>query len=263
MRALCNWACFGLFAQIMITGLLEASDGTVQAENNKKKDLFQEITVTGKVTSEDGELPGVNVIVKGTTQGTVTDVEGNYSLDVPDEQSILVFSSVGYVQVEMVVGTQTVIDVILSTDIKALEEIVVIGYGTQKKSDLTGAISSVSGEELSTVPSINVLDQAQGRLAGVDIVASNGSPGSSHTIRIRGNRSINATNNPLYVVDGIPTTQGIEDFNPADIVSMEVLKDASAVAIYGSRGANGVILITTKRGKTGKSPDKLHRICGH
>lgn len=225
-------------------------------ESVKEKNLeiiIDGVTITGKITSEDGELPGVNVIVKGTTQGTVTDVEGNYSLDVPDENSILVFSSVGYIQQEVAVGNQTIINISLTTDVTALDEIVVIGYGTQKKSDLTGAISSVSGEDLNTVPSYSVLDQAQGRLAGVDIIASNGSPGSSNTIRIRGNRSINATNNPLYVIDGIPTTQGIDDFNPADIVSMEVLKDASAVAIYGSRGANGVILITTKRGKKGKA----------
>ncbi|MCG8310256.1 MAG: TonB-dependent receptor [Cytophagales bacterium] len=217
--------------------------------------VIQGITITGKVTSseDDQGLPGVNVIVKRTSQGTVTDIQGNYSLEVPGEESVLVFSSVGYVEEEITVSAQTVIDVSMVPDITALDEIVVVGYGTQKKSDLTGAISSVSGEDLNTVPTYDVLDQAQGRLAGVDIVAGNGSPGSSKTIRVRGNRSINATNNPLYVVDGIPTTQGIEDFNPADIVSMEVLKDASAVAIYGSRGANGVILITTKRGKKGKA----------
>jgi TonB-linked SusC/RagA family outer membrane protein len=217
--------------------------------------IIDGITITGKITSsEDSEgLPGVNVIVKGTSQGTVTDVNGDYSIEVPGEESILVFSSVGFTTEEIVIGNRSSIDLTLVPDLTALEEIVVIGYGTQKKSDLTGAISSVGGEDLNTVPTNSVMDQAQGRLAGVDIVGGNGSPGSGQTIRIRGNRSINATNNPLYVVDGIPTTQGIEDFNPADIVSMEVLKDASAVAIYGSRGANGVILITTKRGKQGKA----------
>ena len=229
------------------------SDGLYAWGNNDWELKSQGIEVSGKVTSEDGELPGVNVIVKGTSNGTVTDVEGNYSLEISDENAILVYSSVGFVQVEVLVGTQTVINLVMTADITALDEIVVIGYGTVKKSDLTGAISSVSGEDLNTVPSYNVLDQAQGRLAGVDIIANDGSPGSSKTIRVRGNRSINATNNPLYVIDGIPTTQGIDDFNPADIVSMEVLKDASAVAIYGSRGANGVILITTKRGKKGKA----------
>lgn len=240
------------FKQVNKSIVVTEKEGRSTNEKNLEI-IIQDITITGKVISEDGELPGVNVIVKGTSQGTVTDVEGNYSLNVPDENSILVFSSVGYVQQEVVVGNRTIVNVTLNTDITALEEIVVIGYGTQKKSDLTGAISSISGEDLNEVPTYNVLDQAQGRLAGVDIVGSNGSPGSSKTIRIRGNRSINATNNPLYVVDGIPTTQGIEDFNPADIVSMEVLKDASAVAIYGSRGANGVILITTKRGERGKA----------
>ncbi len=130
---------------------------------------------------------------------------------------------------------------------------IVVGYGTQKKRDLTGAISSINSRDIAETPSSNFLQNAQGRLAGVDIVRTNGNPGSAPTIRIRGNRSINASNNPLYVIDGIPTDVSINDFNPNDIESMEVLKDASAVAIYGSRGANGVILITTKKGKEGKA----------
>jgi len=204
------------FRQVNKSIIVTGKKGGSISEKNLEI-IIQDITITGKVTAEDGELPGVNVIVKGTSQGTVTDVEGNYTLNVPDENAIIVFSSVGYEQQEVIVGSRTVIDVILNADITALEEIVVIGYGTQKKSDLTGAISSVGGEDLSTVPTNSVLDQAQGRLAGVDIVSGNGSPGAGQTIRIRGNRSINATNNPLYVVDGIPTTQGIQDFNPADI----------------------------------------------
>ena len=219
------------------------------------EEIYQAITVTGKViSSEDQEgLPGVNVIVKGTSQGTVTDVNGDYKIEVPSKESVLVFSSVGYQKEEVPVENRSVIDITLIPDITSMNEVVVIGYGTMKKSDLTGAISSVSETDLNKVQASNVLQQAQGQLAGVDIVESDGTPGSAQTIRIRGNRSITAGNNPLYVVDGIPTDQGINDFNPGDIESIEVLKDASSVAIYGSRGANGVILITTKRGEKGKA----------
>lgn len=219
-----------------------------------KVEVIQTRTVNGKVTSftENEPLPGVNVVEKGTTNGTVTNLEGEYTLTVNDN-STLVFSSVGYNSEEISIGNRTVIDLAMAEDIQQLQELVVVGYGTQKKSDLTGAISSVDAEELAQVPASNVIEQSQGRLAGVDIVRANGSPGSPVQIRIRGNRSINASNEPLFVIDGIPTTANINDFNPNDIESIEVLKDASAVAIYGSRGANGVILVTTKRGKAGKA----------
>ena len=214
----------------------------------------QERIVRGKVTDESGEvLPGVSVLIKGTQKGTITDDQGSFSLDVPEEDAVLVFSFVGYHSQEVPVGNKTLLDVVLSVDTKTLEEIVVVGYGVQKKSDLTGAISSISSKDLAETPAGNFLEQSQGRLAGVDIVRSNGSPGAPVQIRIRGNRSINASNEPLYVIDGIPTTAGIHDFNPNDIESIEVLKDASAVAIYGSRGANGVVLVTTKKGKSGKA----------
>ncbi len=209
-------------------------------------------TVTGKITDENGEgLPGATIQEKGTSNGTITDVNGSYSLTVP-QNAVLTISFVGYEMQEVALNGRSVIDSQLDPDVSALDEVVVIGYGSMKKSDLTGAISSVSAEELQETRVGNVLDQAQGRLAGVDIVRNNGSPGSPLQIRIRGNRSISAGNEPLYVIDGIPTTQDINDFSPSDIESLEVLKDASAVAIYGSRGANGVILITTKRGKSGK-----------
>jgi TonB-linked SusC/RagA family outer membrane protein len=172
---------------------------------------------------------------------------------VPDGGGILVFSFIGAISKEVPFSGPGPINVTLQEDRKALEEVIVVGYGTQRKSDITGAISSISSKDLAETPAANVMEQAQGRLAGVDIVRSNGSPGSPMQIRIRGNRSINASNDPLYVIDGIPTSANINDFNPNDIESMEVLKDASAVAIYGSRGANGVILITTKRGKEGKA----------
>lgn len=213
-----------------------------------------DVDITGSVTDEKGDaLPGVSIVLKNTQRGTTTDGNGQFRLSVPDKDVTLVFSFVGYVTQEIQPGSKTNLGVVLKTDQKTLSEIVVIGYGTQKKRDLTGAISSISSKDISETPASNFLANAQGRLAGVDIVRANGAPGSNPTIRIRGNRSINASNNPLYVIDGIPTDVNINDFNPNDIESMEVLKDASAVAIYGSRGANGVILITTKRGKQGKA----------
>lgn len=211
-------------------------------------------TVSGTVSDAQGNpIPGTNILVKGTTIGTTTDSEGRYALEVLQEDAVLVFSFIGYTTQEIALNGRSVIDVVLMADVTNLEEVVVVGYGSVKKSDLTGAISSVSSENLQDIPASNFLEKAQGQLAGVDIVRSNGAPGSDFQIRIRGNRSIRASNEPLYVIDGIPTSQGLSDFNPNDIESMEVLKDASAVAIYGSRGANGVILITTKKGKKGKA----------
>ncbi len=213
-----------------------------------------ERSIRGKVTDENGVgLPGVTIRIKGTSQGTVTDLEGNYTITVPDEGAVLVFSFVGYVEEEVPVNNRSVVDVSLVPDLKSLEEVVVVGYGTQKKSDITGAISSVSAEEITATPVQNVFQGIQGRAAGVDI-ASNARPGEIGQIRIRGQRSISGSNDPLYVVDGVPLQSGgIESFNPYDIASIEVLKDASATAIYGSRGANGVVLITTKKGQSGRA----------
>lgn len=213
--------------------------------------------VTGKVTSsEDGlAMPGANIIIKGTVTGTVSDAFGNYKIDVPSSESVLVFSSIGYMTQEAVVGGRAVIDVAMRLDVTQLSEVVVVGYGTVKKSDVTGSLSSVTAEQLQSVPVQSVSQALQGRAAGVDVSMSNFRPGENPTIRIRGNRSLKATNNPLYVVDGIPLAEGsgINDFNPSDIKSIEILKDASATAIYGSRGANGVILVSTKRGVPGKA----------
>jgi TonB-linked SusC/RagA family outer membrane protein len=219
--------------------------------------LFQQRTVSGRVTSaDDGNgFPGVNILVKGTTVGTVTDSEGNYSVEVPSAEGVLVFSSIGYKTVELPVGTQSVMNLAMEPDITSLAEVVVVGYGTVKKSDVTGSLVSISGAQLQEVPVQSISQSLQGRAAGVDVAQSSFRPGENPTIRIRGNRSIMATNNPLIVMDGIPLSEGsgINDFNPADIQSVEVLKDASAAAIYGSRGANGVILITTKKGRAGKA----------
>jgi len=213
--------------------------------------LYQGITVTGKVLSyeDNSGLPGVNVIVQGTTVGTVTDIEGDYSLEVPDENSVLVFSSVGFVTEAISVGTKTIIDVTLNPDVTALSEIVVVGYGTQKRAEVTGAISSIGAETIAEVPITSAEQALQGRAAGVNVI-SNGQPGSSPIIRIRGLGTVN-DNSPLIVVDGIVGAR-LEDINPNDIQSMEVLKDASTTAIYGALGANGVVLVTTKTGTKGK-----------
>ncbi len=214
---------------------------------------MQGLAITGKVTSsEDSEgMPGVNVIVKGTSQGTVTDVEGNYSLEVPSEESILAFSSVGFTKEEVIVGTRTIIDLVLTPDLTALEEIVVIGYGTQKKSDLTGAIVKVNSKDFVKGANTSALQLLNGKASGVQISQSSSAPGGEIDIKIRGSNSINSSNNVLIVIDGLPGGS-VTALSPDDIESMEVLKDASASAIYGSRAANGVLLITTKRGKKGQ-----------
>jgi TonB-linked SusC/RagA family outer membrane protein len=212
----------------------------------------QDRTVSGKVTSsEDGlGIPGASIAIKGTTRGTATDVDGNYKITVSGS-AVLTITSVGYLSQDVSVGSRSQIDVTLSADAKSLKEVVVVGYGTQKKSQMTGAISSVGAKQIQELPITNARQALQGRAAGVDVVQPGSKPGAGPQIRIRGRRSFNASNDPLYVVDGIPLSSGIDDINPNDIVSMEVLKDASATAIYGSRGANGVVIISTKRGKAG------------
>ncbi|WP_374759452.1 SusC/RagA family TonB-linked outer membrane protein [Dyadobacter fanqingshengii] len=229
-------------------------------------------TVSGKITSSEDNtpIPGVSVVLKGSRSGTNTDVEGQFKIDVPDNGAVLVFSSVGFITQEVPVGARSIIDIKLDADMKALTEVVVVGYGSQKKSQTTGAISSVSAKQISEMPITNIGQAMQGRVAGVDVSQSGSKPGSTPKILIRGRRSFNAGNNPLYVVDGIPlagdrnelmssatrpfdfVSGGYEDMNPNDVASMEILKDATATAIYGARGANGVVLITTKRGESTK-----------
>ncbi|HEY0110521.1 MAG TPA: SusC/RagA family TonB-linked outer membrane protein, partial [Fibrella sp.] len=224
--------------------------------------MAQDRRISGQVKDEQGStLPGVSVVVKGTTFGTTTDAQGNYNLSVAGGNATLVFSYVGYVAQEVVVGNRTSIDLALKTDDKSLDEVVVIGYGTTRKSDLTGAVSSVKQSELQERPAPSLNQALQGRMAGVQVNNNSGRPGGRTTVRIRGFSSINSSNNPLYVVDGVLLPQGnqnqfsnaIDYINPNDIVSVEVLKDASSTAIYGARGANGVILVTTKKGKSGES----------
>lgn len=214
----------------------------------------QEITVTGKVTdAETGEaLPGVNIVIVGTTQGTTTDANGKFELKVPSANSILEFSYLGYNVERINVEGRKSIDVVLIPELKRLDEIVVVGYGTMKRSDVTGAISSISEQEIAKAKAANALDAIQGKVSGVDMTRSSGRAGSGFNILIRGARSLTASNSPIYIVDGVDYGSNI-NINPNDIASIEILKDAASTAIYGSRGANGVILITTKKGKEGKS----------
>ncbi|MBD2753080.1 TonB-dependent receptor [Spirosoma sp. BT704] len=214
----------------------------------------QSAPVSGKVVSASGEVvPGANVVVKGTTTGTSTNAQGNFSLNAPSDGT-LVISSLGFVSLEIAIGGRSQLTVKLAEDRKALEEVVVVGYGTQRKSDVTGSLSSVTAKEIKSVPVTGVGQALQGRAAGVQVTQASNAPGGGVTIRIRGGNSINAGNEPLYVIDGFPVyNESGANLNPNDIESMEILKDASATAIYGSRGANGVVLITTKRGKSGQN----------
>ncbi|MFD2569669.1 SusC/RagA family TonB-linked outer membrane protein [Spirosoma soli] len=216
----------------------------------------QSITVSGRVTSDAGReaLPGVNVSVEGTTTGTTTAADGTYRISIPSASATIVFSYIGYITQRMKPGGRTQLDVTLEEDNKSLNEVVVVGYGTKDRRDVTTAISSVSGKDIQNLPVASPVALLQGRTAGVQIVNNTGAPGASNlTIRVRGATSINAGNNPLFIVDGLPFEGGTSDINPNDIESIEVLKDAAASAIYGSRAANGVVLITTKRGKSGKA----------
>ncbi|GAA0893486.1 TonB-dependent receptor [Fulvivirga kasyanovii] len=230
---------------------------------------YSQTKITGKVSSEEGEtLPGVSVVVKGTTQGTVTDIDGSYNISVPPDASTLVFSFVGMNTQEVSINGKSVIDVQMSADIKQLSEVVIVGYGTQKKKDITSAVSTIDTDEIQNVPASYSFDGAiQGKTAGLNVSSSSATPGSAINVNIRGVTSINASSQPLYVVDGVPIVTGnnsalnsniqpinpLADINPNDIESISVLKDASAAAIYGSRGANGVIIITSKRGTAGKT----------
>lgn len=232
--------------------------------------------VTGNVTDARSSeaLPGVNVLIKGTTTGAVTDGQGNFTLDVPSDETVLIFSFIGYESREITVGSATTLDVQLQTEALGLDEVVVVGYGTMRKSDLTGAVVSVSGEALRNTISTNIDQALQGRIAGVQVTQNSGQPGGAASIRIRGANSITGSSEPLYVIDGIPfqgdgtsvsgfdwaggangqnRVNPLSTINPNDIENIEVLKDASATAIYGARAANGVVLITTKRGKKGTS----------
>lgn len=228
----------------------------------------QERTVSGKVTSvDDGStLPGVNVVLKGTTIGAVTDSEGRYTLSVP-ENATLVFTFIGLVTQEIAVGSRSVIDVQMASDVTQLQEVVVTGYGAQAKREITGAITSVKGSTIENLPMQSFDRAIQGRAAGVQVVSGGGQPGGGINVNIRGTGTINGSTAPLYIVDGVQVNSGgisglttsnaLTSINPADIESIEILKDAAAASIYGALAGNGVVIITTKRGKSGKSKIKL------
>ncbi|KAA0993246.1 SusC/RagA family TonB-linked outer membrane protein [Dyadobacter aurulentus] len=210
--------------------------------------------IKGKVTDETGAgVPGVSILVKGSTTGTVSDAEGAYSINVPDQGAVLIFSSVGFVPQEVPVGSSNTVDIKLVTDSKALSEVVVVGYGSQLKKEITGAVQTVKAEELKDIPVSQVTQKLQGRLAGVQINQTTGKPGQGMSVRIRGQVSVTAGSDPLYVVDGFPITGTIAQMNPDEIEDITILKDAASTSLYGSRAANGVVLITTKRGQAGKT----------
>ena len=227
-------------------------------------------TVAGKVTSsEDGTaLPGVSVLVKGTSSGSVTDIDGNYSVTIPDGSGTLIFSFIGLATKEVEVGSQSVVNVDMATDAKQLSEVIVVGYGTQRKEELTGSLNVIDATKLEQIPTSTFQDALQGT-SGLQVVSSDGAPGAAVSVRVRGIGSITASNEPLYVIDGMPVSQGsisqtdfgnggrssnvLASLNPNDIESLVVLKDAAALAIFGSRGANGVVLINTISGKKGKA----------
>ncbi|RZL04886.1 MAG: SusC/RagA family TonB-linked outer membrane protein, partial [Hymenobacter sp.] len=218
--------------------------------------LAQQRAVQGVVTDSKGEgLPGATVLVKGTTVGATTGGDGSFQIALPAGATTLTISFVGSKSQEVVVGNQTNLRITLESDTQSLNDVVVVGYGTARKSDLTGAVASVSNAQLTQVATADPVQALQGRVAGVDITANSGQPGAGTRIRVRGVGTIN-NSDPLYVVDGVQTGD-ISFLLPTDIESTEILKDASATAIYGSRGANGVVIITTKHGKAGKTQFNL------
>ncbi|MFC4096592.1 SusC/RagA family TonB-linked outer membrane protein [Euzebyella saccharophila] len=228
-----------------------------EKKNSETSVLYQESTITGTILDNNGQpLPGASVIEKGTSNGTQTDFDGNFELEISTANATLVISYIGFASQEIALDGQTSINVSLQEDAAHLDEVVVIGYGTQKKSDLTGAVGSVKSEELAERPAASLNQAMAGKVAGVNITSGSGRPGGRTVVRIRGNTSVSIANTPLYVIDGVilnavdlPNgSTPIDYMNPNDIESIEVLKDASATAIYGARGANGVILVTTKRG---------------
>jgi len=233
--------------------LINPSEKQVKSIGKEPVNSQQQKPVSGKVTDSTGSpLPGVSVVVKGTTNGTITDGNGNYSLPNVPENATLQFSFVGMKAQEVAVAGKTSITVVLEEETVGIEEVVAIGYGIVRKSDLTGSVSQIKSEALNAFPSSNVLQALSGRSSGVQVIQNTGAPGASTSIRIRGANSIQGSNEPLYVVDGFPINNPTA-LNNSDIESIEILKDASSTAIYGSRGANGVVLITTKRGKEGKN----------
>jgi TonB-linked SusC/RagA family outer membrane protein len=221
------------------------------------------VTITGKVVDETNQgLPGVNVLLKGSTNGTTTDGSGNFSLSIPDANGTLVFSYIGYTTQEVPLNGRTSVDVTLAADIQSLSEVVVVGYGSQLKKEVTGAVQTVNATELQDLPVSSVTQKLQGRLAGVQINQTTGKPGQGMNVRIRGQLSVTGGSDPLYVVDGFPITGNINAINPDEIEDITILKDAASTSLYGSRAANGVVLITTKKGKPGQTNVSFNTFAG-
>ncbi len=240
--------------KVMGSRIILVKQNSFESELLGSLETVQQISVSGTVKDEaTGEpIPGVNIIVEGTTIGMMTDMDGHFTLNVPSSNSTLVFSYIGYISQKVPVNGQTTFNISLTADVQNLEEVVVVGYGTVKKRDLTGSVASIKADDITKTASSNAMQSMQARMPGLDIRQSDGQAGSRLSINLRGNRSLLASNDPLILVDGVEYGSTL-DLNPSDIESMDVLKDASSTAIYGTKGANGVIIITTKRGKAGKS----------
>ena len=252
---------FGLFAQVAPPLEKQKTETQEASENNNEVTINSDTTtdgdagktIKGVINDEQGEtIIGASVIIKGEDTGTTSDMDGRFTLEAP-EGAILVISYIGYHTQEVKVRKRSLLRVVLKEDNQLLDEVVVVGYGTVKKSDLTGAVSGVSNRQYKNQPVQRVENILQGRTPGVEVTATSGMPGASMKVRVRGTTSINKSSDPLYVIDGIISSSGLDGINPSDIQSMEILKDASSTAIYGSRGSNGVILITTKQGSEGKA----------
>jgi TonB-dependent starch-binding outer membrane protein SusC len=229
-----------IFGLMVALGLLVASSAFAQQ-------------IRGKVSGTGGEtLAGVNVTIKGTTKGTTTDSEGNYKIDVANNQ-MLVFSYIGFISKEILINGQSSLNVNLDADDKTLNEVVVIGYGSQLKKEVTGAVQTINAKDIKDIPVTQITQKLQGQLAGVQINQTTGKPGQGMSVRIRGQLSVSAGSDPLYVIDGFPITGSIGAINPDEIEDISVLKDAASTSLYGSRAANGVVLITTKKGKAGQT----------
>lgn len=250
-----------LSAMIVLSGLSAALPAQVKARDNSRADFnnatFQRAdrTINGRVVDEKNEaLPGVNVVLKGTQRGTTTDANGQFHLNVPDtDQPLLVFSFLGYLNQEISLGNQAQLNVVMKADTRALSEVVVVGYGTQRKKDLTGSVAQVDPTKLEGLPLTDVSQALQGQVAGVKVRRNGGEPGGEFSVFIRGVNTASGSSQPLYVVDGVPLASGsLNTLNPDEVQSIDVLKDASASAIYGSRAANGVVIITTKMAKKGQ-----------
>jgi TonB-linked SusC/RagA family outer membrane protein len=250
IRAACVLCCAAL---ILLPGSLFANAEDWQGGG----------TVTGVVKDETGSvIPGVTVLLKGTNTGTVTDTDGKYTIAVTNG-TVLVFSSIGYTSQEVDVSGRTTIDIILAENISTLDEIVVVGYGVQEAKDVTGSVTKVVSEEIERMPATSFEQALKGRAAGVQVSQSAGDPGGRTQVRIRGGNSMIGSNDPLFVVDGFPITGGIDHINPSDILSIDILKDASGTAIYGARGANGVVIVTTRRGSQNKKGEiNMHSYVG-